>query len=139
MGGSNATVLTSYVNNGGNVYLAGGTVTPGEDSVRDSFLANFGFEFGPACNHISGYIVPSTSHPIFAGGSSLYYLNGNSVLLTGGSPFAQGIAVEPNTGAGLVGIYEARVSGEIPEPSSFLLAGAGLPALALRLGCSAQP
>lgn len=138
-GGYNATVLTSYVNNGGNVYLAGGTVILSEDSIQDSFLANLGFEFGPAHNHISGYIVPSTSHPIFAGGSLLYYPNGNSVLLTEGAPFAQLIAVEPNIGAGLIGIYEARVSSEIPEPSSFLLAGAGLPALALRLLCSAQP
>lgn len=138
VGGHNATVLTSYVNNGGNVYLAGGTGTPGEDSVRDSFLANFGFESGPSCNGISGTFAPSTSHPILAGVPSLYYANGNTVILTGRSPFAQLIAIEPDTGAGLIGIYEASVSGEIPEPSTFLPAGAGLLILAWRLRRSAH-
>jgi hypothetical protein len=126
VGGFNASVLTSYVNNGGNVYLAGGTgAIVGEDSVWDAFLNNFGFEFGPSYNGIGGNFVPSTSHPVFAGVASLYYDNGNTVILTGGNPNAQLIAVHPN-GAGLVGIYEAGGVGEIPEPSTLALIGAGL-------------
>ncbi len=139
IGGYNASVLTSYVNNGGNVYLAGGTgALIGEDSVWDSFLNNFGFEFGPSYNGIGGNFAPSTSHPIFTGVPSLYYDNGNTVILTGGSPYAQLIAVQPSSGAGLIGIYDLREPGEIPEPSTMALIGAGLLFGALRLRRSSQ-
>jgi hypothetical protein len=114
IGAYNATVLTNYVNGGGHVYLAGGTgaISP-EETLWDSFLNNFGFDFGTSYNGISGNIAPSTSHPIFAGISSLYYDNGNTVILTGVSPYAQLIAVDPASGAGLIGIYEEQ-SGAIP-------------------------
>lgn len=121
-----AAVLTNYVNNGGNVYLAGGTGGIwDEDSVWDSFLANFGFEFGPSYNYsINGAFAPSTSHPIFASIPGLTYLHTNDVILTGSTPYARLIAVHPELGAGLIGIYEA--GGEIPEPSSMALVGLGL-------------
>jgi len=65
-GSYNATVLTNYVNNGGAVYLAGGTgAVSGEDTVWDSFLANFGFDFGTSCNGINGTFAPSTPHGFF--------------------------------------------------------------------------
>ncbi|MGQ9916256.1 MAG: hypothetical protein ACUVS7_02455 [Bryobacteraceae bacterium] len=91
VGDWDATVLTNYVNNGGNVHLAGGTGISGEGRAWDSFLANFGFEFGPSYNAISSNIAPPTSHPIFASVSSLYFLNGNSVLLTGARPSRRGL------------------------------------------------
>ncbi len=143
IGGYNAAVLTSYVNNGGNVYLAGGTgAISGEHAVWDSFLNNFGFDFGPSYNGIKGTFAPSPGHPIFNNVPALYYDNGNTVILTGSTPYAQLIAVHPQSGAGQIGIYELpRNGGEIPEPSTFLLAGAGLlgvaaalPALACRIG-----
>ncbi len=127
IGGYNATVLTSYVNNGGNVYLAGGTGLSAEDTVWDAFLNNFGFDFGPSYNGITGTFAPSPGHPIFSGVPALYYVNGNTVILAGSTPYAQLIAVHPASGAGLIGIYEGPGSGsEIPEPSTFPLAGAGL-------------
>lgn len=128
IGSYNATVLTSYVNNGGSVYLAGGTGGIGnEDTVWDPFLANFGFDFGTSYNAIIGAFAPTTNHPVFAGVSSLFYYYGNTVILTGSTPYAQLIAIEPSTGAGMIGIYDDRqLGGEIPEPSTWPLLGLGL-------------
>lgn len=128
LGWHNATVLTDYVNNGGNVYLAGGTGSIyGEDTLWDPFLGNFGFDFGTSCNGIAGTFAPSSSHPIFAGIGGLYYNNGNTVILTGSTPYAHLIAVQPGTGAGLIGIYDVdwQPGGEIPEPSTLTLLGSG--------------
>lgn len=136
VGSYSAAVLTDYVNNGGNVYLAGGTGSIAfEDSVWDPFLANFGFNFGFSYNGIAGTFAPTTSHPIFAGVPSLLYNNGNTVLLTGSTLDARLIAVHPVTGDGLIGIYERTGEGggggEIPEPSTLALVGAGLLAAGL--------
>jgi hypothetical protein len=134
VGSYNATVLTNYVNNGGNVYLAGGTgMIANEDTVWDSFLANFGFEYGASYNNILGAFAPTTGHPLFAGVPSLFYYYGNTVILTGSTPYAQLIAVHPSSGAGLIGIYESPRGGggEIPEPSTLALVGAGLLAAGL--------
>ncbi len=139
VGGYNASVLTSYVNNGGNVYLAGGTgALVGEDSVWDPFLNNFGFEFGPSYNATYGVYPISGSHPIFTGIPALFYYAGNTVILTGSNPYAQLIEVEPGSGAGLIGIYEMREPGAIPEPSTLALIAAGFLFGALRLRRSSQ-
>lgn len=74
IGGYDAGVLTNYVNNGGNVYLAGGTgLMSDEDSVWDPFLNNFGFEFGPSYNTILGSYPTSGSHPVLSGIPELFY------------------------------------------------------------------
>lgn len=128
VGSYNATVLTNYVNNGGNVYLAGGTGRiANEDTFWDSFLANFGFDYGTSYNTILGAYAPTTNHPIFNGVSSLFYYYGNTVILTGSTPYAQLIAIEPSSGAGMIGVYDDRqAGGEIPEPSTLSLLGLGL-------------
>jgi len=123
-------VLTQYVNNGGNVYLAGGTGNFAEDFYFNPFLANFGFQYAPPYNFILGAFAPTTNHPIFAGIGELYYYWGNTVLLTGNSPYARLIAVHPETGEGMIGIYEVRGLGEIPEPATAALVGLGLLAAA---------
>lgn len=105
IGDFDAGVLTNYVNNGGNVYLAGGTgALPNEDSVWDPFLNNFGFEFGPSYNTTYGVYPILGSHPIFTGIPELFYYWGNTVILTGSNPHARLIEVEPTSGAGLIGI-----------------------------------
>lgn len=122
LGNFDAAVLTNYVNNGGRVYLAGGTGSiANEDSVWDPFLNNFGFEFGSSYNGIIGTFAPASGHPIFNSISSLYYNNGNTVILTGGNPAAQ--ILESYNEQGLIGIYEQT---PIPEPATFGLAGLAL-------------
>lgn len=127
LGSYNSAVLRDYVNAGGNVYLAAGTAAiANEDTVWDSFLASFGFEFGPSYNNIVGAIAPTSPHPIFAGVPNILYVHGNTVILTGSTPLARLIAVDPETGAGLIGIYEGQPAGAIPEPSVASLLALGL-------------
>lgn len=130
-GAYDASVLTSYVNGGGNVYLMGGTAgVSGEDVFWDGFLNNFGFEFGPSYNGIGGTFAVTSGHPIFAGIGSLYYNNGNTVLLAGVNPFAS--ILETYNGQGLIGVYEGReINGVIPEPSTLGLCASALLGLAL--------
>lgn len=61
--------------------------------------------------------------------NSSYYL-GNTAVLTGSSPYVRLIAVHPETGEGMIGIYEAREPGEIPEPATLAWTGLGLLAAA---------
>lgn len=128
--GYDPVVLTQYVNSGGNVYLAGGTGNYAEDYYFNPFLANFGFQYAPPYNNILGAFAPTTNHPVFAGIPELFYYWGNTVLLTGNSPYARLIAVHPETGEGMIGIYEVREPGEIPEPATLALTGLGLLAAA---------
>jgi len=117
LGAYDASVLSSYVNGGGNVYLMGGTAgVANEDTVWDGFLNNFGFDFGASWNGIGGAFAVTSSHPIFAGVASLYYNNGNTVTLFGANPYAS--IVESYNGAGLIGVYDAPV-GAVPEPATF--------------------
>lgn len=129
-GAYDASVLTSYVNAGGNVYLMGGTgAVAGEDTFWDGFLNNFGFEFGPSYNNITVTQTITSTHPIFTGIGSLYFANGNTVLLSGVNPYAS--IVESYNGQGLIGIYEGRgMNGVIPEPSTLGLCASALLGLA---------
>lgn len=129
LGSYDASVLTSYVNGGGNVYLMGGTAgVASEDTVWDGFLNNFGFDFGTSWNGIGGTLAVTSVHPIFAGIGSLYYNNGNTVNLFGANPYAA--IVESYNGAGLIGVYDAP-SSAVPEPATLGLAIAGLLAAGL--------
>jgi hypothetical protein len=83
------TELIKYVENGGNVYLAGGTgFPPGEfaDASEEAaawktFLNHFGLAFeDSAYNGVEGVIRITSSHPIFANVGSLYQNNGNDIL-----------------------------------------------------------
>jgi hypothetical protein len=125
--GANTTVLTDYVNAGGNVYLAGGTFlggnATGEASAWNPFLNNFGLGFqGGSYNGISGVLPVTGIHPILNGVADLYYNNGNTVVLVGGNPNAQIVQ-----GPGLIGVYDDVAA---PEPGGLALLGLGLAALA---------
>lgn len=117
LGGYDASVLASYVNGGGNVYLMGGSASvPSEDPVCDGFLNNFGFDYGTSWNGIGGTFAVTSGHPIFAGAASLYYNNGNTVTLFGVNPYAS--IVESYNGTGLIGVYDST-AGAAPEPATF--------------------
>lgn len=130
VGAYDASVLTSYVNGGGNVYLMGGTGgVGGEDTIWDGFLGSFGFEFGPSYNGITVTQPITSLHPIFAGIGTLYFANGNSVLLAGVNPNAS--ILETFSGQGLIGVYEGSgANGAIPEPSTLGLCASSLLGLA---------
>ncbi|MBX9602952.1 MAG: PEP-CTERM sorting domain-containing protein [Bryobacteraceae bacterium] len=118
---ANLAVLTAYVNQGGSVYLAGGTAGIGsaadEAAAWNPFLNAFGLSFGSPFNGVSGNIAPSTSHPLFSGVAQLYYNNGNTVSAIG--PGASIIATN-SQGLGLIGIATP-----VPEPATTLLTAAG--------------
>lgn len=126
-------VLQAYVNQGGGVYLAGGTAaiaggSAGEAAAWDAFLNAFGLDFASTFNGVSGNVAPNTAHPLFNGVTTLYYNNGSSVSAIG--PNAAIIASNAQ-GMGLIGVFDDAVG--VPEPgtATLLLAGA-LGMLALR-------
>ena len=99
----NAAVLTSYVQGGGNVYMAAGTT--GQDrNLINPFLANFGLQIGPLNGWVETYAI-SSPHPIFAGVSSLYHASGHSISLMSGAGTISQVLVTKN-GLGLYATYE---------------------------------
>jgi len=128
IGACDATVLTHCMNSGGHVYLAGGAaaISP-KDTLWDSFLNCFGF--GTSYNGISGNIAPSTSHPIFAGIASLYYDNGNTVILTGISRTPTGSQSAPPPALASSASAKSQAAPSPGPPRSRSMAWACSPAL----------
>jgi hypothetical protein len=126
--GYDAAILASYVNAGGDVYIAGGTADGPfggtEQDYWNPFLNQFGLSFGPSYNGIAGTFAVGGGHPLLAGVSQIYNNNGNTVSLFGVNPKAS-IIFAP-TGAGLIGVYD-----NVPEPSSWILVSGGLIGLGL--------
>lgn len=126
--GFDANVLASYVNMGGNVYLAGGTGSFGSASAEaafwDPFLNQFDLDFGSVFNSLSGnHPTQPPPHPIFAGVASLFEDNGNTI-----SP----LVANPDVSIYFDGRYavydDVRVI--VAEPTQLVVWLAGLIALA---------
>jgi hypothetical protein len=131
----NAAVLTSYVNAGGNVYIAAGTGTPNEGSIWDSFIHAFGLDFSQSYNGIEGLIPISSTDSLFAGVTELYFNNGNSVSLYGNDPEAQVIVSLGSDG--LFGVYDGtppRIDprATVPEPATLALVALGMGVVGFR-------
>jgi hypothetical protein len=132
------TELVDYVNGGGSVYLMGGTglsLPGGEDSYWDAFLGRFGLAYGTSYNNIGGDIVTTGLElqgpfgaALFAGVDQLYQDNGNSVLNAAALPAD---ATRQIFVARQNGLFAAAAIAQstVPEPSTYLLLGAGLLAL----------
>ncbi len=120
--------LTSYVNGGGNVYLAGGTGWGGsvaEAGNWNPFLNSFGLGFGTFYNGVNGSLTPPATHPIFSGVGTVYFNNGNNALdlVAGGNS-----SVVWSSGAnGLIAVYDGNTAA-VPEPGTLALFGIGVSA-----------
>jgi hypothetical protein len=126
-------LLTDYVNNGGNVYLAGGTGWGGstqEAANWNPFLNSFGLGFGSFYNGVNGALTPPATHPIFNGVGTVYFNNGNNALdlVAGGNS-----QVVWNSGAtGLIAVYDGNTAA-VPEPGTMALFGMGMSAMAFAI------
>lgn len=111
--GISASVLTEYVNDGGNVYLYAGDGAVGDGTPWNPFLANFGLKFGLSYNPLHESTPIASSHPLFAGVDHLYTYNGNDITDTDPLSDANQVLVYSGT-HGVYGMYDGSL---VPEPS----------------------
>lgn len=119
-GSTNAATLIAYVAGGGNVYLAGGTAEmPGaaaEAAAWAPFLNAFGLGFGSPYNGASTSSIVS-NHPVFSGVPSLYFYDGNDVLITGGGDPRVETAGSPSNG-NLFGFFNGPDLFQVNQPTA---------------------
>lgn len=113
---SDSSVLQTYVNDGGGVYIAAGTGdisggAAGEAAQWNSFLNSYGLNLASPYNGIIGTIPVLSSSPVLAGVSQLYYNNGNTVSATG-----PGAVITYDGSQGLIGTY--TTSSSVPDQTS---------------------
>ncbi|WP_324725975.1 Ig-like domain-containing protein [Actomonas aquatica] len=79
-------ILIQYVEGGGSVYISAGTKWCGcdahvEASWYNDFLEYFGLAYSFPYNGVSGTLAVNSDHPIFEGIETLFYQNGNPVIV----------------------------------------------------------
>lgn len=126
-------ILIDYVNQGGNVYIAGGTGKGFENSsvIWNSFLNVFGLGFEDTLNCIKGSIAITSDHELLDGVEKLYQKNGNDIVITDpANPFVTNlVSLDDHI---LYAAYDdtssnARITAApVPEPATMILVGAGL-------------
>ncbi|MGC9315964.1 MAG: lamin tail domain-containing protein [bacterium] len=105
-------VLIEYVKAGGCVYLAGGTGWGGsvaEANRWKAFLNAFGLKFAPTYNGVSGNQATNSEHPIFVGVSSLYTVNGNSIIDIDAESDTNQVLVSHSSG-GLYAVFDSSLA-----------------------------
>lgn len=114
--------LVQYVQEGGSVYLMGGTGERGPSNEADRwnpFLEQFGLQFDRSSyNGVSGNQTSPGAHPLLVGVDELYFNNGNSIAdLFPADPANQ--VIWTSGGDGFIGVY-------VPAPAglaALLIAG----------------
>ena len=104
--GIGASVLTAYVNGGGNVYVCAGSAGAASASTNwNPFLANFGLAYANVYNGVGGLEPIANSHPLFVGVTGLYQSNGNSITdLAPGDP--ANLVLVSHMSHGLYAVYD---------------------------------
>ena len=118
-------VLIEYVKDGGCVYLAGGTGWGGYDAEANrwkAFLNAFGLKFSPKANGVGGNQTINSEHPILAGVSSLFMLNGNSIIDIDAESETNQILVSHSSG-GLYAIFDSSLAAPKVVISNILFDG----------------
>lgn len=132
-----SSVLTQYVNGGGNLYVYGGVdeVAAGEAAFLNPFLQVFGLAFdATSYNGLKSVDITST-HPIFKGltGKTLGSDNGQDIHDLGTNPNASIVQFE-----GPHGVYGVVNAAAIPEPTTWSIVGLSLAAGYLLIGRRAR-
>ncbi|MCU7838462.1 MAG: hypothetical protein KZQ94_03655 [Candidatus Thiodiazotropha sp. (ex Troendleina suluensis)] len=84
-----ASALTAYINDGGNIYVYGGvSVDSSESATLNGLLTNFGLEFTNVYNMLIGDLPVVSTHTIFNNVSSLEAGNGINLNDLDTNPFA---------------------------------------------------
>ena len=124
----NISVLTDYVNAGGNVYLAGGTTSnaPVVANFWNPFLNSFGLGFESVINvDIGGAVEPiESTHPIFANVTDIYQAGGQGVLDIDPNNLQNQVLEFNEAGTGLYALYDSSLA--IPIPAVAWLFPVGL-------------
>ena len=124
----NISVLTDYVNAGGNVYLAGGTTSNAAVVANfwNPFLNLYGLGFESTISTSPGGAIEpiESTHPIFANVSELYQAGGQGVLDLDPNDMRNQVLEFNESGVGLYALYDASLV--IPLPAVAWLFPAGL-------------
>lgn len=117
-------VLISYVEAGGNVYLASGSSVSAQAEANNwnQLLNYFGLEFVVSFNGITEASTINSPHPIFSGVKYLFYNNGSDIIdLDPGD--TRGQILISSSGHNLYAAYQPAL---VPESSMFALVAFGL-------------
>jgi len=132
-GSANLADIATYLNGGGNVYLAGGTGEFGTDTAEaaawNPLLNLYGINMGSAWINPPSAVDVTTdagTHPLRAGVDKLTFGFGHDMTAFGGSVVALSGGPELSANIGLV------ATNAVPEPATMVALGVGLAAIVRR-------
>jgi|GEM_PF-3575880 len=131
----NSAALTSYVQGGGNVYIANGTGVlntgaAGEGAFLNPFLTNFGLAYNTSgYNTLNATFPVTNSHPIFNNVNTLGHGFGASLINLNTNPDAS--IVQTISGENVFAVVEPQVANQVPTLSQWGIIILGLIVLSI--------